>query len=107
MHATLFQAGQRKSHVKQYWPYMHWPHLNRGPLGLAIPSAAVRLHVAPGELQVEDGIVSLLIGGLCFLLASCVIFMSLYNLWAGAGLGKLCLPPHRNLQTSLPQAWVG
>ena len=85
---------------------MHSPHLNHGPLGLAIPSAAVRLHVAPGELQVEDGIMGLLIGGLCFLLASCMPFTSLHNHWAGVGLGKLCTTTHSCLQASLPHTWI-
>ena len=67
------QAGVR-SHT-------HWPHLNHGPLGLAIPSAAVRLHVAPSELQVKDSIVGLLIRGLCFSLTACIPPISLHSRW--------------------------
>lgn len=52
--------------------YVHWPHFYHGPFGLAVLSAAVGLHVAPGELQIEDSIEGLLIRGLCFQFTSCM-----------------------------------
>ena len=103
------------------WPYMHWPHLNHGPFGLAIPFAPVRLHVTPGQLQVEDGIEGLLIEGLCFMLTTCMYFVSLYTwVWPsvyngnnqyafrlGASNASLCLPSrvvsHVTMRTCIVQ----
>ena len=50
--------------------HMHGPHLNHRPFGLSVPPTAVGLHVAPSELQIEDCIQRLFIGGLCFCLTT-------------------------------------
>ena len=71
-------------------PYVHGPHLNHGPLGLAIPCAVVRLHVATRQLEVVDIIDGLLVAGVCFQLTTC------HEMFIGSAIHPASITRHDN-----------